>query len=117
MDTKYLDAQTTDRAKRSAVGVYEQSGLSQYTNPNSEKSNQGNATSVDRSLLYTNGTAFPANWDPRYTLFSGFMANPDHRENYQVHKGGARTPATNVTGRPSNDYYVNYKVSFVSYVA
>lgn len=114
VDTKYLDAQTTDRAKRGAVGVYEQSGLSQYTNPNSEKSNNGNASTVDRSLIYTNGTAFPANWDPRYTLFSGFMANPDHRENYKVHKGGARTPAVNITGRPSNDYYVNYVVSFTN---
>ena len=27
----------------------------------------------------------------------------------QVYKSSARTPATNITGHPSSDYYVNYK--------
>jgi alkaline phosphatase len=30
VDTKYMDAQSSDRKKRDAVGTYEQSGLSQY---------------------------------------------------------------------------------------
>lgn len=34
---------------------------------------------------------------------------PDHRENYRVHKDGSRLPATNITGKPSDDYYVNPK--------
>lgn len=33
-DTKYLNAQTTDRNKRNAIGIYEQSGLSAYQVPN-----------------------------------------------------------------------------------
>lgn len=61
----------------------------------------------DTSLVYTNGTYFPANWDPRYTLFSGIGANPDHRENYTVHKDGVRVPAVNRTGLPTDDFYVN----------
>lgn len=35
-------------------------------------------------------------------------ANPDHRENYQVHKDGPRTPAVNSTAK-DDDYIVNYK--------
>ncbi|KAJ8612463.1 hypothetical protein MRB53_037392 [Persea americana] len=108
-DTKYLNAQTDDRSKRGAIGTYFNSGLSQYTNVNSEKSPQANASIIDHSLIYTEGSYFPANWDPRYTLFSGLGADPDRRENYQVHKNGARTPAVNISGFPSNDYFVNYK--------
>jgi alkaline phosphatase len=70
VDTKYMDAQTNDRDRRDAVGVYQESGLSQYTDVNSEKSNQANSSIVDHSVLYTNGTYFPANWDPRYVSFS-----------------------------------------------
>ena len=92
VDTKYFNAQTDDRDKRNSVGIYERSGLSQYINTG--------------DLQYTDSN-FPSNWDPRYTLAQGFSANPDHRENYQVHKGGPRTPATNITGFPSNDYFVN----------
>lgn len=44
----------------------------------------------------------------RYTLFSALGANPDHRENYQVHKSGPRLPATNTTA-DQTDYIVNYK--------
>lgn len=68
VDTQYLNQQTTDRNKRKAVGVYGQSGLSQYTNT-------GNLRYADSN--------FPSNWDPRYTLAQGVSANPDHRENYQ----------------------------------
>jgi len=68
VDTKYLDAQPDDRDKRGAVGVYQNSGLSQYTELNSEKSNQANASITDHSLVYSEGTYFPANWDPRYVV-------------------------------------------------
>lgn len=90
VDTAYLAAQNVDRKKRDAVGTYEQSGLSQYINT-------GN-------LSYTDSN-FPSNWDPRYTLFQGLMADPDRRENWSVHKNGPRVPAKAANG--STDYYVN----------
>lgn len=110
VDTKYLTAQSTDRAKRGAIGTYINSGLSQYTNPDSENGPSSNATSHNNtSINYNNGSFFPANWDPRYTLFSGLGADPDRRENYEVHKEGPRVPAINITGFPVKDYFVNYK--------
>ena len=75
VDTKYLNAQDTPRSKRTAIGTYEASGLSQYINTGDLRYGDSN---------------FPSNWDPRYTLAQGFSANPDHRENYQVHKDGPR---------------------------
>ncbi|TID27315.1 putative extracellular phytase [Venturia nashicola] len=93
VDTKYFNAQTEQRKKRDAVGVYQNSGLSQYAN-------SGN-------LSYNTGVHFPSNWDPRYTLFQGVSATPDHREDYAVNKGGPRTPAVNITAKA--DYYVNPK--------
>jgi alkaline phosphatase len=93
-DTTYLSSQTNDRAKRNAIGVYTNSGLSQYTVTNA-------------SISYNTGVNFPVNWDPRYTLAQGVGAMPDHRENYKVHKSGPRLPATNITGFPATDYYVN----------
>lgn len=110
VDTKYLTAQTTDRTKRGAIGIYVNSGLSQYTEPNSETGPMTNSSSHNNtSVMYSNGTFFPANWDPRYTLFSGIGADPDRRENYEVHKSGPRVPAINITGFPKDDNYVNYK--------
>jgi len=110
VDTKYLAAQSTDRTKRGAIGTYINSGLSQYTNPNSETGPMTNSSSHNNtSVIYNDGTFFPANWDPRYTLFSGIGADPDRRENYEVHKSGPRVPAVNVAGFPSDDYFVNYK--------
>jgi alkaline phosphatase len=94
VDTKYLNEQTTDRKKRGAIGTYQNSGLSQYT------------VETNASLHYTEGTNFPANWDPRYSLFSGLSADPDRRENYQVHKDGPREPAINLTEKA--DFTVNY---------
>ncbi|KAF2106469.1 alkaline-phosphatase-like protein [Lophiotrema nucula] len=78
VDTRYLAAQNVDRKKRDAVGTYQNSGLSQYINT-------GNLTYTDSN--------FPSNWDPRYTLFQGLMADPDRRENWSVHKDGPREPA------------------------
>ncbi|ETN44615.1 uncharacterized protein HMPREF1541_10285 [Cyphellophora europaea CBS 101466] len=103
VDTQWMNQAEDDREKRSAVGIYEQSGLSGYQIANSSAP-QGS----DQNLVYTPGTNFPVNWDPRYTLFDGLMANPDRRENYQVHKSGPRRPAINVTGFDEEDFYVNY---------
>ncbi|KAF2856458.1 alkaline phosphatase-like protein [Plenodomus tracheiphilus IPT5] len=92
VDTKYMAAQTDDRKKRDAIGVYEASGLSEYINT-------GNLTYSDSN--------FPSNWDPRYSLFQGLMADPDRRENWSVHKNGPRVPAAAANG--SSDYYANPK--------
>lgn len=101
VDTKYLNAQKTDRKKRGAIGTYQSSGLSQYT--------VANTSASDGNLVYSEGVHFPTNWDPRYTLFSALGADPDRRENYQVHKNGPRVPAINITGFPDDDYFVDYK--------
>lgn len=95
-DTKYLAAQhdKDDRHKRSAVGVYHESGLSQYT--------------VEQpGISYNTGPNFPVNWDPRYVIAAGTGAAPDRREQYGVGKNGSRTPATTLTGMGDDDYYVN----------
>jgi hypothetical protein len=89
-DTKYFNAQTDDRAKRNAIGVYEQSGLSQYTEPKP-------------GVSYGTGANFPLNWDPRYVLAAGAGANPDHRESYGVDK----TPRTPARTGADGSYYVN----------
>jgi alkaline phosphatase len=94
VDTRYLNEQTTNRQKRNAVGVYQNSGLSQYVNT-------GN-------LSYNTGAHFPSNWDPRYTLQQGVVTFPDHREDYQVNKDGPRVPAVNATPGTS-DYIANPK--------
>ncbi|OGE49837.1 hypothetical protein PENARI_c019G09637 [Penicillium arizonense] len=96
VDTEYMDAQDEDRDKRKAIGYYRESGLSQYTvgGPN--------------ALRYSEGVHFPARWDPRYTLHSGVVAFPDHRENYQVHSEGPRTPAATSKDK-KNGYYAAYK--------
>ena len=93
VDTKYANAQTDQRSKRNAVGVYQNAGVSQYA--------------MTGNLTYNEGVHFPSNWDPRYTLFQGLYANPDHREDYAVNKDGPRTPAINITA--AADYYVNSK--------
>lgn len=60
VDTKYLNAQKTDREKRGAIGTYKESGLSQYVIP-------GDPRDTSR-LQYSEGAAFPANWDPRLVI-------------------------------------------------
>ncbi|KAL6700120.1 alkaline-phosphatase-like protein [Trichoderma pleuroticola] len=89
-DTEYLTAQKDERAKRNAIGVYEKSGLSQYTKK-------------DGKLSYGTGVNFPTNWEPRYAIAGGVGAAPDHRENYKVHKNGPRLPAVPM----GSEYFVN----------
>ncbi|KAL8807579.1 MAG: hypothetical protein Q9182_000563 [Xanthomendoza sp. 2 TL-2023] len=108
VDTKYLNAQEGDRKKRGAIGTYRESGLSQYVVP-------GSPQDTGSGLQFSEGAAFPANWDPRYTLFSAVGANPDHRENYQVHKDGPRLPAVNTSAAEDN-YIVNYKDAVTGFV-
>lgn len=103
VDTQYLAAQDNDRDKRNAIGTYQESGMSQYVIPNTSM-----PVGSDQNLVYSEGVNFPNNVDPRYTLFQGVSAFPDHRENYTVHKRGPRVPALNITGFSSTDYYVNY---------
>ncbi|PFH53031.1 hypothetical protein AMATHDRAFT_172594 [Amanita thiersii Skay4041] len=87
-DTKYLAAQPTDRKKRDAIGVYENSGLSGYMV--AEDSLPNNSTMV----FGAQGPNFPVQWNPRYAYAAGFSANPDHREGYTVSTSGPRLPAT-----------------------
>lgn len=101
VDTEYMDAQKTDREKRGAIGIYEQSGESQYMNTG--------------SLRYSDSN-FPSNWEPRYTLAQGFGARPDVRENFRVHKDGPRSPTDNVTGFPEDDYFVNPEDGIGGYI-
>ncbi|KAK8040773.1 alkaline phosphatase-like protein [Apiospora phragmitis] len=93
VDTQYLKDQKTDRERRKAVGVYQNSGISNY---------QVEAPGVS----YSTGPNFPVNWDPRYAIAAGFGANPDRRENYRL-SPTPRTPATNAPGFSSADYFAN----------
>ncbi|KAJ4389200.1 hypothetical protein N0V93_006663 [Gnomoniopsis smithogilvyi] len=90
-DTEYMASKSTAREKRDAIGVYQNSGLSQYTVP-------------VEGVSYNTGPNFPVNWDPRYVIASGFGANPDRREDYRVIKDKPRTPAV-VVGE--NGYMAN----------
>lgn len=90
-DTEYMASKSTAREKREAIGVYEQSGLSQYTVP-------------VEGVSYNTGPNFPVNWDPRYVIASGMGASPDRREDYRVLKDKPRTPAVAVG---DNGYMAN----------
>ncbi|KAF9048662.1 alkaline phosphatase [Panaeolus papilionaceus] len=86
-DTKYLAAQTGDRKKRAAVGVYKNSGLSGYTvAPDQSPTNQ-------TIIFGAEGPNFPVQWNPRYAFAAGFGANPDRRETYGLNTKGPRVPA------------------------
>ncbi|CAN8095151.1 unnamed protein product [Discula destructiva] len=92
-DTQYMASKDTAREKRSAVGVYENSGLSQYT------------VAVE-GVSYNTGANFPVNWDPRYVIASGAGGSPDRREDYRVIKNRPRTPAVVLNG-VADDYFAN----------
>ncbi|KAH0595248.1 hypothetical protein MHUMG1_06997 [Metarhizium humberi] len=94
-DTEYIAKHDDERTKRNAIGVYEKSGLSQYTEKN-------------KNIQYGTGVNFPSNWEPRYAIAGGVGAAPDHREDYKVHKSGPREPA--VKGADGS-YIVNAKDS------
>ncbi|KAF7424514.1 hypothetical protein PC9H_009821 [Pleurotus ostreatus] len=90
-DTKYLAAQTDDRKKRNAIGVYESSGLSEYMVA------KGSSPANVSIVIGAQGPNFPVQWDPRYTYAGGFAANPDRREGFTVNTTGPRIPATSST--------------------
>ncbi|KKA27853.1 hypothetical protein TD95_003237 [Thielaviopsis punctulata] len=98
-DTKYLSQAQTDREKRRAVGAYQESGLSQYTE------------SVE-GISYGTGVNFPQNWEPRYAIAAGVAAAPDHREDYKVHSSGPRSAVSKM----GSEYFVNPKDSTSGFV-
>ncbi|KAL2889110.1 Alkaline phosphatase [Ceratocystis lukuohia] len=96
-DTEYMAAAGTDRQKRSAIGIYGQSGESQYT-----KAVPG--------INYGTGPNFPLNWEPRYAMAAGAAAGPDRREDYRVHKDGIRDTVVRVPdGNGGREIYANPK--------
>ncbi|KAF7325570.1 Alkaline phosphatase [Mycena kentingensis (nom. inval.)] len=83
-DTKYLAAQTTDKKKRDAIGIYQDSGLSGYT-----------VSPINNTpIIGAQGPNFPVTWAPRYAYAAGMAAFPDHREAYMINTTGPRLPAT-----------------------
>lgn len=92
-DTEYAEAQESDRAKRGAVGVYQESGLSAYTVPEDV-----NPTSHE-IFESEQGDGFPVTWDPRWTIAHGWSAFPDKREDFAVNDHHERIPSVrNETG-------------------
>ncbi|KAI0310610.1 alkaline-phosphatase-like protein [Amylostereum chailletii] len=87
VDTQYLASQSTDAQKRTAVGVYANSGLSGYTVA------PGTLPTNRTAVVGAQGPNFPVQWDPRYALAAGVVANMDHRENYTLVRTGPRVPA------------------------
>ncbi len=59
VDTTYLKQQDTDRKKRNAVGVYTNSGLSNYQVAN------GSLPDNQTVLYSAQGPGYPVQWDPR----------------------------------------------------
>lgn len=97
-DTAYLRAQTDDRKKRDAIGVYRNSGLSEFT------VSRGSSPTNTSVVVSPQGPGFPVQWDPRYALAAGFGANPDHRETYALNTTGPRIPAVGSTDAVVNPY-------------
>ncbi|KAH6913374.1 alkaline phosphatase [Coprinopsis sp. MPI-PUGE-AT-0042] len=97
-DTAYLKAQTDDRKKRGAVGIYERSGLSEY------QVAPGSTADNNTILFGAQGAHFPLQWTPRYTFAAGFGGMPDVHESYSLNLEGPRVPTA-----PGEDgtYYAN----------
>lgn len=95
-DTQYMASKQTPREKRGAIGVYQNSGLSQYT-----------VEPPEGGVGYNTGPNFPVNWDPRYVIASGMGASPDRREDYRVNKDKPRLPATTAAGFGPSEYFAN----------
>ncbi|GAA5900401.1 alkaline phosphatase [Sporobolomyces salmoneus] len=77
VDTAYMSAQVTDAGKRTAIGTYQESGLSGYQVPQ--------AVNPQDNQIYNNGSGFPATWDPRYTAAFGYASTVDTYADYRVH--------------------------------
>ncbi|KAI1500962.1 alkaline phosphatase H [Biscogniauxia marginata] len=108
VDTAYLSAGKTDRRKRRAVGVYERSGLSQYTvaaPASGEGDGEGDGGEAPQ-VSYGTGPHFPLNWSPRYALAQGFAANPDRREDYRL-RASPRSVVSDTPGFGDDDYFVD----------
>ncbi|KIJ49755.1 hypothetical protein M422DRAFT_44614 [Sphaerobolus stellatus SS14] len=73
-DTKYLSAQTDNRKKRNAFGVYQNSGLSGYTVA------EGSLPNNNTVAVGPSGPNFPVQWNTHYAIAARFGANPDHVE-------------------------------------
>lgn len=74
VDTEYMNSKWADeRGRREAIGVYQDSGESQY-----QISKPG--------VSYSTGQHFPLNWTPRYTIAAGTGAFPDKTENFELHQ-------------------------------
>ncbi|WOO83046.1 Alkaline phosphatase 4 [Vanrija pseudolonga] len=96
-DTKFLKEQNSDRKKRNAVGVYQNSGLSAYTVP------QGVSPTVHDEYAGPQGEGFPVTWDPRYAIAHGWAAFPDKREDFAINVDHERVPAT----KNASGYFFN----------
>jgi len=96
-DTKFLKAQKSDRAKRKAIGTYQNSGLSAYTVPK-------DVSPTSHEIFEgKQGAGFPVTWDPRYSLAHGWSAFPDKREDFIINDHHERIPAT----KNSTGYFFN----------
>lgn len=85
-DTAYLKAQTDDRKKRGAIGVYDRSGLSEY------QVAPGSTPDNNTILFGAQGAHFPLQWTPRFTFAAGAGAVPDLHETYSLNLDGPRVP-------------------------
>lgn len=96
-DTKFLEQQNSDRAKRNAIGVYQNSGLSAYQVPD------GVLPTNHTIFNSSQGAGFPVTWDPRWTIAHGWSAFPDKREDFKVNSYHERIPAVS----NSSGYFFN----------
>lgn len=95
-DSKYMLNQTTDAAKRSAIGTYQNSGLSEY------QVSAGQLADNHTVVTGPQGPGFPVQWSPRYTAAMGLAATVDRNEDYIVHNTSRVTSLINGTS-----YYAN----------
>ena len=69
MKSKWAD----ERGRREAIGIYQESGESQYQ-------------MAKPGISYNTGQHFPLDWSPRYTIAAGTGAFPDKTENFELHQ-------------------------------
>ncbi|GAA5954478.1 hypothetical protein JCM3765_004468 [Sporobolomyces pararoseus] len=90
VDTAYMSSQMTATGKRSAIGTYQESGLSGYQVP------QG--VDPQDPTVYNNDSGFPASWDPRYTAAFGYASTVDTYADYRVHNASRKMAIKNENG-------------------